>query len=226
MPYVRPAKPQNVGFSPDRDAPSPIDGKIFLDDRWIIRAAECIRFQSKEAKVKFTYAAVCLACLCGFRFTVGPTVVPESCVTPASLQTVISQRYPAFHIVTQQDLEAYDRKLFRHDFGARCPGLVQVNFYGDGTPTWAVVLISGDNPHRKAELVVAHRAALEWELRSLESTDGNPVVWRDSPGKYDDVYGEKTIRAAYPVIVFVGYGSWAVLYSWTGKEVVDVQLSD
>jgi hypothetical protein len=214
------------GLPSDRDAPSPIDGKICLDNRWINRATEYLQFRREDAKVKFACALICLACLCGFGFASEAAVTPGRCALPADLQTIISQKYPASHIVTQQDLDDYDRKLFRHDFGARCPGLVQVNFYGDGKPTLAMVLVSGSNPHRKAELVVAHRIAHDWELRSIETTDGNPVVWRQGPRKYRDMYGEKTIRAAYPVIVFVGYGSWAVLYAWTGKGVVHVQLSD
>jgi hypothetical protein len=68
----------------------------------------------------------------------------------------ISKRFPGTHIVTAAHMGEYDRKLFHKDHGTRCPGLVKVNFFGDGKPTWAVVLISGDNPKRKAQLVVAH----------------------------------------------------------------------
>jgi len=34
---------------------------------------------------------------------------------------------------------------FTKDPGSRCPGLVEVTFYGAGKPTWAVVLISGED---------------------------------------------------------------------------------
>lgn len=89
-----------------------------------------------------------------------------------------------------------------------------------------MVLISGENPKRKAELVVARQAGDGWETRSLETTDGTPVVWREGPGKYDDLDGKKTIHATKPTIVFAGYGSWSILYAWTGNEVEKVQLSD
>ena len=52
------------------------------------------------------------------------------------------------------------------------------------------------------------------------------MVWREGPGKYDDLDGKKTIRATKSTIVFTGYGSWSILYAWTGKEVEKVQLSD
>jgi len=47
-----------------------------------------------------------------------------------------------------------------------------------------------------------------------------------APEKYRDVYGGKTIKATHPVIVLCGYGSWAILYAWTGEEVDKVWISD
>jgi len=150
----------------------------------------------------------------------------HQCALPPTLRDEISKKYPGTKIVSMADLDEYDRKLFQKDHGTRCPGLLRVNFYGDGRPTWALVLIAGVNPKRKADLVVARQVADGWEIRSLDSTDGTPVVWREPPGKYDDVYGEKTIRAKNPVIVFAGLESWAIIYAWTGKEVVKVWISD
>lgn len=103
---------------------------------------------------------------------------------------------------------------------------MRINFYGDGKPTWALVLISGESPNRKAELVVARQLDDGWETRSLSKTEGTPVVWSEAPGKYEDLYEKKTIRAGQPVIVFCGLESWAVVYAWNGKEVENIQLSD
>src|SRR5207245_1530346 len=150
----------------------------------------------------------------------------NSCDLPTGLREELSKKYSDMRPVSLADLDEYDRKLFQKDHGARCPGLARVNFYGDGKPTWAVVLISGENPKRKAELVVARQAAGGWEIRSLDTTDGTPVVWREGPGKYDDMYGEKKIRAKNPVIVLCWYGSSAIVYAWTGTEVEKVWLSD
>lgn len=150
----------------------------------------------------------------------------DRCDLPSALRDEISKRYPGTRLVSLADLDEYQRKLFQKDQGSRCPGLVKVNFYGDGKPTWALVLISGESPKWKATLVVAHQVDKSWETRSLDTTDGTPVVWREGPGKYDDLYGKKTIRAARPVIVFCGLESWAVVFAWTGKEVEKVQISD
>ena len=104
------------------------------------------------------------------------------------------------------DLSEHRRKLFQKDHRAGCPGLVSVNFYGDGKPTYALVLIGGNNPKRRAELIVAHQVAGDWEIRSLDVTDGTPVVWREGPGKYDGMSESNTIRAKNPVVVFLQLG--------------------
>jgi len=157
---------------------------------------------------------------------VGAAPPPERCEYLPGLRDEISKKYPGTHLVSLVDLEEYNRKLYQKDHGTRCPGLVRVNFYGDGKPTYALVLIAGENPKRKAELIVARQVAGGWEIRSLETSDGTPVVWREGPGKYDDIYGEKKIRAKNPVIVLCRYGSSAIVYAWTGKEVEKVWLSD
>jgi hypothetical protein len=117
-------------------------------------------------------------------------------------------------------------RKFKKDHGIQCPGLVRVNFYGDQKPTWALVLMSGETRKSKAELLVARKLDTNWDIRSLETTDGTPVVWREGPGKYDGVWGDKTVRARNPVIVFCGYESWVVVYAWNGKAVEKVQMSD
>jgi hypothetical protein len=152
----------------------------------------------------------------------------DACELPLGLRNEISQKYPLTHIVALADLNPDDKELFQKDHDGRCPGLVKVNFYGDGKPTWALALTAEEGPSKiTTKLVVAHQVAERRETALLETTNGPaPVVWRQAPGKYRDVYGEKTIRATHPVIVFCGYSSWAVLYSWSGKEVKKIWLSD
>jgi hypothetical protein len=152
----------------------------------------------------------------------------DPCALPSGLHDEVLKKYPDARVVTLADLNEYDRKLFKKGHGTRCPGLVKVNFYGDGKPTWAFVLKEVEGSKQKAELVVAHQLGEGWELRSLETTDTAPVpvVWRQGPGKYDGMTDPKTIRATNPVIVLCGYESWAILYAWTGKEVEKTWISD
>lgn len=150
----------------------------------------------------------------------------DVCALPQGLREEISKTYPGASIVSLKDLDDYDKKLFQKDHGARCPGLVKVDFYGDGKPTWALVLLQMEGAKRRATLVLARDLGKGWETSTLETTDGVPVVWRETPGKYVDVHGQKTLRATHPAIVFCGYGGWAILYSWTGKEVEKIWISD
>lgn len=156
----------------------------------------------------------------------------DSCALPQGLNTKIAAQFPDAHVISLGDLDDYDKKLYKKDHGLQCPGLVKVNFYGDQKPTWAVVLISGEARqaprHLKAQLLVARKLESDWEIRSLEVTDGTPVVWREPPGKYEGLYEDntKTIRSRTPVIVFCGYESWAIVYAWTGKDVEKVWVSD
>ena len=150
----------------------------------------------------------------------------DSCALPSNLRDEISKAFPHTKTVSLADLGEYARKQFRKDFGTRCPGLVRVNFYGDGKPTWALLLVAEDHTERKPELLVAHQLGSGWDIRSLDKADGAVAVWREGPGKYVEVYGQKTIMATRPVILIGDYGSFTILYAWTGKDVEKVWLSD
>ena len=161
--------------------------------------------------------------ICAPRSTATPTKQP--CELPATLQGELTKKYPASHIVTLDDLDEYNRKLFRKFHGSHCPGIARVNFYGDGKRTWAVSLISGENPKRRAELLVARETATGWDIRSLDVTDGTPVVWREPPGAYEGMEMKK-IHAKNSVIAYAGLGSWEVIYIWTGEKAEKVQILD
>jgi hypothetical protein len=151
----------------------------------------------------------------------------DSCELPGTLKTVIATRYSDAKLVTSEDLAKEDKDLFQKDHGNDCPGLVNVDFYGDGKPTFALVLIVGRGAKESAELVVAHQVEQKWETVLLDTAESSvPVAWRQGPGEYEDVYGEKKIRATRPVIVFCGYNSWAILYAWTGGKISKLWLRD
>lgn len=150
------------------------------------------------------------------------------CDLSRSLQREIATKYPGRKVVTLPDLGEDDRGFFQKDHGNACPGLTKVDFYGDGKPTLALVLIPRDGAKGKADLVVAHQVGRNWKVVLLDTAEGPPVpvVWSQPPGKYRDVDGKREIRAARPVIVFTGYESWAIVYAWTGKSVSKVWIAD
>jgi hypothetical protein len=151
----------------------------------------------------------------------------DACDVPKDLEREIAGKYPGRKVVALSDLQEDDRGFFQTDHGSGCPGLVKIDFYGDGKPTLALVLIPKAETNQKAELVVAHQVDATWKITLLATGGLNvPVVWSLPPGTYTDVYGKKTIRATGPVIVFFQYEAWGILYAWTGKTVNKIWIAD
>jgi hypothetical protein len=152
----------------------------------------------------------------------------SGCVLPSGLSGEIATKYPNAHVVRFADLGEDDKKRFQKEHDSQCPGFTAVDFYGDGKPTLAVVLFLDGTQGAKTELIVAREVKNGWELRGLDQdiTGPAPVVWRERPGRYDDVYGEKTIKATNPVIVLCTYESWAIVYAWVGNRVEKTWIQD
>ena len=166
-------------------------------------------------------------CLFGFVQIVAAAPPNDACELPQALLHEIVSKNPGAKLVSLSDLDNYDRGLFQKDHGNSCPGLVKVDFYGDGKPTLALVIITKKGAKEEAKLVVGHQVGETWKITLLDTAeDSVPVVWSEGPGEYRDVYGEKKIRASRPVIVFCGYGGWAILYAWTGKEAKKIWIAD
>ena len=152
----------------------------------------------------------------------------EACEIPAGLDRLVAVQYPGTRLVGTLDLEDGDRKLFQSDHGNDCPGLVKLDFFGDGQQALAMVLKARER-NVPAKLVLAHHTDSGWKMQLLDtggSTPDAPVVWSQPPGEYQNVYGEKRIRADRPVIVFCKYESWAILYAWTGTNVKKIWIAD
>jgi hypothetical protein len=175
-------------------------------------------------RLDVTVLVVALCLLASIR-AAAQTTAP--CSLPQALQREVADKYPGARIVTLKDLAEDDKSLFQKEHGNACPGLVNLNFYGDGKPTIALVLIVNTGTTVSAELVVAHELAQKWGTVLIEKAESSiPVVWSQGPGEYKDVYGEKEIRATDPVIVFCEYNAWAIVYAWTGSKVDKIWLRD
>lgn len=167
-------------------------------------------------------------CLLAFVKVAVAAPLGDTCNLPQGLQREVASKYPGAALVTLSNLDKDDKVFFQKDHGDACPGLTKVDFYGDGKPTLALVLIVKSGAKGKAKLVVAHEVGGHWKTVLLDSADGvpPPVVWGQPPGQYRDVYGRKEIRASNPVIVFTGYEAWSILYAWTGSRVTRIWLLD
>src|SRR5437016_7556280 len=69
-------------------------------------------------------------------------------------------------VVTLADLQDDDRGFFQKDHNNSCPGLVKVDFYGDGKPTLALVLIKKDEAKESA-ILVSHQVEATWNITVL-----------------------------------------------------------
>lgn len=150
----------------------------------------------------------------------------HACDLPQSLQRQIAQNYPDARVVTQHDLIEDDLKFYRHDHGNACPGLARADFFGDGKPTLAVLLL--DQAKKDSQLIIARKLGPAWTIQPMD-TGGDPpvpVVWSQPSAKYTDVDNGKILRAIHPVFVFCGYESWAIVYAWTGKKIDKVWIMD
>jgi hypothetical protein len=99
----------------------------------------------------------------------------DTCNLPQDLQREVAAKYPGAELVRLSDLGADDKGFFQKDHGDACPGLTKVDFYGDGKPTLALVLIAKSDAKGKAKLVVAHQVGGQWKTVLLDSADGAPV---------------------------------------------------
>ena len=150
----------------------------------------------------------------------------DACDLPKDLRGIVERKYAGTKVVSLSDLSEEDKQQYQKGHSDSCPGLVKIDFYGDGKPTFALALTTKSQTYPTTKLVLAHRAESNWEVTTLDKADGPvPVVWSDKPGEYKSVYQHK-IRATRPVIVFCGYSSWAVLYAWTNNRIAKLQLQD
>ncbi len=151
----------------------------------------------------------------------------DACTLPTDLQREVASKYPGRTLVSLSDLGDDDRGFFQKGHADSCPGLVKVDFYGDGKPTFALVLTTKSVAKGKNELVLAHQVGAVWKTTTLQTTDGDaPVVWSEKPGEYKDVYGEKKIHATRPVIILCSYEAWTILYAWTNNKIAKIWLMD
>jgi len=149
-----------------------------------------------------------------------------NCELPKELSKQIATVYPGSRVVTVADLEEYDASLFKREHHDDCPGMVKVDFYGNGAPTLALALRGTTGGQNQTKLVLATKV-IRWKLRLLDTMDGfAAVVWSENPGEYTDVYGKKELRAKYPPVVFCKYEALALLYAWTGKRVSKIWIAD
>lgn len=136
---------------------------------------------------------------------------------PTAVHKIIHELYPAFHIRTKKDST--------HG----CPGIVKVDFYGDGRAVYAVVIqknLDDRGIQQDGKLLLASKGDNGWKVEILED-DGNPgSLWHAPADEFVDMYRGRTATAKGDIILYFGYESWERAYGWTGEKIEWVQLTD
>lgn len=136
---------------------------------------------------------------------------------PTAVKKIIYDRYPDFHIRTKKDST--------HG----CPGIVKVDFYGDGRAVYAVVIQKDRDDkgiQQDGKLLLASRESQGWKVEILEDEGDAGSVWHAPGEEFSDMYQGRTIAAKGDMIIYFWYESSAVGYGWTGEKIETVQLAD
>ena len=136
---------------------------------------------------------------------------------PTAVKKLIHERYPEFHIRTKKDST--------HG----CPGIVKVDFYGDGRAVYAVVIQKARDERgilQDGKLLLASKEGKGWKVEILDDEGDAGSLWHAPANEFVDMYGGRTVSAKGDIIVYFGYESWERAYGWTGEKIEWVQLSD
>src|SRR5574340_1455198 len=147
----------------------------------------------------------------------------EACTVGATLRVRLLKAFPGWRVTRAVDLDPYHRSLFEKDHAAACPGIVQLDFFGDSLPATAFSLVKG----KRSKLVLARQRTVgNWSLEILDQSDRTPVVWREERGEYSDAYGAKKLSVARDGLVWCAYESSAILYAWVDGRVQKIWIAD
>ena len=91
-----------------------------------------------------TVSAVFFCLFALVQTVVGAQSIP-TCELPKDLWREIAVKYPGAKLVSLSDLREDDKAFFQKGHGDACPGLVQVDFYGDRKTTPLQVEVKEDN---------------------------------------------------------------------------------
>lgn len=150
---------------------------------------------------------------------------------PIPMESKLAGHFQAWRVVEIDDLLPEHRRLFNSKFGDACPGLVQLDFFGDGKTEFAFSLLSREAGSREGLLLLSREEEEgSWSVIEVDRGDWSPVpaLWVEAGGsfEYRDIASEEGYLFAHDVLVLVGYESWGLVYGWKGEEIVSVQVSD
>ncbi len=92
-----------------------------------------------------------------------------------------------------------------------------------------MILVRRSRSHYGAKLVIFDKDGAGYNPAVLsDSPDvaGVPVVFQMPPGVYESAEGETKVTVHSPVIFFVKYEAWGLMYYWDGAKYGELQVSE
>ena len=146
--------------------------------------------------------------------------------------------FPSSKIMTLAMLNPRERQWFQKEHPGKCPGLISLDFFGDGRGIYALVL-SQPRPKLADQantFLGSHEAILllarpdetgKWAVQLLERGN-NPtaMILSMPPDDYESVYGDSVIHAKHQVIGFGDFESVLIVFSWNGVSIEKIWLRD
>jgi len=135
----------------------------------------------------------------------GPAIADMQCGEKPDIVKNYLRSNPSWSIVSLNDLQADDQKLWKEKGNGLCPGLATVRLSQTNAKSYAVALLRTDGNVKEEKLVLLSRSESKYKEQSLVdpvSTVNPFVVYRVGPGKSYDAKKRKYVHLNSDSIVF------------------------
>jgi hypothetical protein len=139
------------------------------------------------------------------------------------------QRHPGWTLVTTNDLEDEDKKLWTRNNRGLCPGMAIADLNGSGRKSYVLALRRRSNGVTQEKVILLGsdtRYLQERILAPPDRADVVLVVWRASRGKYYSYETNRYFRVPHDSIIYEDIGSSTIVYYFVRGKLRSVQTSD
>ena len=147
---------------------------------------------------------------------------------PPYIRSYLEKESSQWKIIEVSDLAPDHKTFWLRDHPHECPGFVVGAFTPSARKLYAVALISRTlNTH--AELLIFEKSAQKYNVKVLLSPFSAapiPVIFKATPGTYEDWESTRKVKTRFPGITFVFYESSATLFYWSNGKFRELQVSD
>lgn len=147
---------------------------------------------------------------------------------PSEIEEYLENNFGEWRVVRLEDLLPEDKQLFLKQHPDDCPGFTSGAYRCSDSQSFAVVILSSDNPPRAKLLAFDHvgesyEATTLWEIPNVSNI---PVVFTMPPGAYLSWERDEEVTTECPVIFYVHYEASAWMFYWSKGKWRELQISE